>query len=78
MSPGGILFWAKCIRSLDQFVAGKEESLLELVMLVPIKAKDPFLWIKKKIGPALSLEACSNLPWPLLVGKSPQPLKEGL
>lgn len=33
----GMLFWVKCIRVLDRVVADKEESLLELVMPIPIK-----------------------------------------
>lgn len=50
MSPGGILFWAKC-RRVGGFVGDKEQSSLNLVMPTPIKAKDPFLRIRKKIEP---------------------------
>lgn len=32
MSPGGVLFWAKCIQTLDGFVSDKDDSLLELRM----------------------------------------------
>lgn len=52
----GMLFWPKCIMVLDGIVAEKEESLLELVMPIPIKANDPFLRIRKKIGLTLSLK----------------------
>lgn len=65
MSPRGILSLAKCIGFMDE----KEEPSLELVMLTLVKTRDPFLWIRKKIGHSLSFEAGSKLPWPLLEGK---------
>lgn len=35
----------------------KDKFILELAALVPMKAKDPFLYMKKKVGPVLDLEA---------------------
>lgn len=51
MSPGGVLFWAKCVQDMDDFISSKRRSMLELAALVPVKAPDPFLRIKKKLGP---------------------------
>lgn len=34
-----VMFWAKCIRVLGRFVIDKEESSLELAMLVTVKPK---------------------------------------
>lgn len=56
MSLGGILFWVKCRGAFDGFVDDKEESSLELVMPPPLKVRDPFLWLRKKLDPALSLQ----------------------
>lgn len=41
---------------MDGFVLEKDESSLELAMLVQVKAKDAFLTIRKKIGPILNLQ----------------------
>lgn len=46
----------KCTELLDGFVTDKEESILELVMPAPIKARDPFYGSGKKIGVRLSFE----------------------
>lgn len=38
------------------FVSDKDESKLALAMPIPIKARNPFLRIRKKMGPNLDLE----------------------
>lgn len=41
---------------LDGFMGDKEESSLEIAEPIPIKARDPILRTRKKIGPTVSLE----------------------
>lgn len=43
--------------ALDVFVADKEESSVKIAKPVPLKTRDPFLRIIKKIGPMVSLKA---------------------
>lgn len=52
MSLGVVLF--ECT-GLDQFVVDKEKSSLEFFELVPIKARELVLRIRKKISPMVSL-----------------------
>lgn len=40
MSPGGVLFWAKCIGVLDRFLLEKDESVLELAWAFPKDSKE--------------------------------------
>lgn len=56
MPQGWVLFWAKRIQALKWFVLNKGSLALELVMPILVKAKDPFLGTKKKMGSTLSLE----------------------
>lgn len=51
------LFYSRLGWALDMFVGDKEDSSLEIVMLVPIKARDHFPQIQKKTGPMMNLEA---------------------
>lgn len=41
---------AKCVEVLNSFVLGKEDSSLELALIIVIKVREPFLRIRKKIG----------------------------
>lgn len=41
---------------MDWFVSGNDGSTFELAIHVPVTASDPFLRIKKKMGPLLNLE----------------------
>lgn len=41
---------------MDDFISGNDESTLEVVTLVVVKARNPFLPIKKKIDPTLNLK----------------------
>lgn len=47
MSPGGwgVLFSSKCIGLMDTFVGGQGGSSLEIIKLILIKVRDPFLTI---------------------------------
>lgn len=56
MSLRGLVFWAKRVQMMHGFVSWKDGSALEAVMLVAVKARDPFLPSQKKIGPILNLE----------------------
>lgn len=43
MSPREVLFWQKCIRTLDRFVADKEDSSLEIAEAHPKQGERPLL-----------------------------------
>lgn len=64
MSAEGILFREKCIKILDVFVLDKKESLMDQAEPFVIKTGDPFLRIKKKIGPLMNIEARIQTCWP--------------
>lgn len=55
MSPGKVLLWQKCIEVVDIFVEDKE-SFLWRSRPAPIKVKNPFLRIRKDIGPMVNFE----------------------
>lgn len=57
MSPGGVPFWTKYVGAMDSFVADKEEFSLEITISSSVKARDPFLWIRKRMNPMVDLEA---------------------
>lgn len=40
---------------MDGFVSSNDGSMVELAAPIPVKAKDPFLQIKKKMDPTLTL-----------------------
>lgn len=46
---------------MDWFVSGNDGSTFELAIHVPVTASDPFLRIKKKMGPLLNLEVGKQL-----------------
>lgn len=50
MSLGVILFCQKCMGALDLFVRDYEDPSLEIAVPAPSNARDPFLWIQKKMG----------------------------
>lgn len=56
MSHEGILSWQKCVGALDVFLREKDEFSTETVEFTLVKARDPFLWIWKKIDPMVNLE----------------------
>lgn len=56
ISSGRILFCAKYFQVLDWFLSNKVGPTLELAMHVRVKAKNPFLRIRNKMGQFLSLE----------------------
>lgn len=41
---------------MDGFVSGNVGSVLKLGTPVPVKVNDPFLLVKKKMGPVLNLD----------------------
>lgn len=49
MSPGGIVFWAKCIRVLDGFVFWKRKMNIGACYACPIRDYNLFLRIGKKV-----------------------------
>lgn len=64
--------------TLHEYAADKEESLLEIAKLVPIKFRDLFLKIRKNIGSMVSLEATEQHAVTITDGdeeKSPTPKK---
>lgn len=67
--PWGRWLWAKCMWVLDWFIVDNEESLLELPEMIPIKVKDPFLRIRKKLTPCYTSRPEDRLLWPSLEGK---------
>lgn len=58
---GEFLFWSKCIQLMDGFISDNDDPSLEVPMPVIMKAKDPFLQIKKKMVPVLNLGVRSAL-----------------
>lgn len=58
---------------LNVFVTDKEKTSLEIAEPHPIKAKDQFLQIRKKIYPMVNIEIEGKLPYPLLVPKKKRP-----
>lgn len=61
---------------LDWFIVDNEESLLELPEMIPIKVRDPFLRIRKKLTPCYTSRPEDRLLWPSLEGKR-MPQEEG-
>lgn len=62
------------------FMVDNKESTLEIVEPVPIKARDLFLRIKKKIGPLVSLESAKQTVLPsraVVMKEKPNPQEEG-
>lgn len=55
-SPRGVLFWAKCTEVLDGSISNNDGPTMELPAPVLVKDMDPFLRVKKKVGPIFSLE----------------------
>lgn len=76
MSQWGVLFWVKCIWVLEGFALDKETSSLEPAMPIPIKARDPFLRIRKKIGPMLNLEVRRQTVLTIAEEEAPTPKKK--
>lgn len=52
---------------LDGLVADKEDSSLEILEPIPIKAIQPLFENQKKIGPMDNIEAVNRVHWLLLV-----------
>lgn len=57
MLPKGVLFWQKCVEASWTYSLEIRKSLLKIAILALIKARGPFLWIRKKMGPKVDLEA---------------------
>lgn len=70
------MFWAKCSRILGSFVLKKDESKLELAMPILVKARDPFLRIRKKMSPALSLDVGKQSALAITEEKAPTPVQK--
>lgn len=52
-SPGGVLFWAKCIERLHHFAFNTDGTKVEVVLWPTIYIRDPFLRPKRKKGPTM-------------------------
>lgn len=50
MSPLWVLFWAKCIQTMDEFVSSNDGPMLELAAHIPGKAMYPVLRVEKKMA----------------------------
>lgn len=50
MTPTGVLFWAKCTKIKSRVLSTRGKSQAELVTIVILEAKDPFLRIKENMG----------------------------
>lgn len=49
-SPGGALYWQKCIEGMHSFVNSMDKTTLEIVPVSPSMVKDSFLRLRKKVG----------------------------
>lgn len=57
LCPQDGIFLGKMRASHDGFISGEDVFMLKVAMLMPLKASDPFLCIKKKMGRVFNLEA---------------------
>lgn len=64
---------------LGEFVSNKEETSLDIAVLVLIKAIDPFLNMRKKIDPLVNIEAMKQTTLTIVSGdeRSPSSYEEG-
>lgn len=55
-SPGGMLYWMRCIEIFNTFVSQDNKDPLISPMLMAVYARDLLLWVKKDYGvPTMSL-----------------------
>lgn len=62
MSPGVVLILVEVCRNSGRVCGGQGGVFLGYVHSSPIMAKDPFLRIRKKMGPMMDLEATRQSP----------------
>lgn len=56
VSPIGFIFSAKCVQAINRSELGKDGFMLEVVTLVVVKVRYPFLRIENKMGQVLDME----------------------